>query len=90
MRINDVDVQTLTPEEVAYMIAEGSPKLVSSQTGSLVARTVGLTFSSQFYGQQFLTWMYTMRVNHTHDNYHHYLLFLILFQYCLILYLLLK
>lgn len=38
MRINDIDLQNVTPEEVAYILSEGSPKLVSSQTGSLVAR----------------------------------------------------
>lgn len=32
VRINDIDLQNVTPEEVAYIIADGSPKLVSSQT----------------------------------------------------------
>lgn len=40
MRINDIDLQNLAPEEVAYIIAEGSPKLVSSQTGSFGPRKV--------------------------------------------------
>lgn len=32
MQINGVDLQDLTPEELAQMLAEGSPMLVSSQT----------------------------------------------------------
>lgn len=50
MRINNIDLQNVTPEEVANILAEGSPKLVSSQTGSFVAQKVCLVkFSSQFY-----------------------------------------
>lgn len=31
MQLNDIDLQDLTPEELAQMLAEGSPKLVSAQ-----------------------------------------------------------
>lgn len=32
MQINGIDVQDLTPEELAQMLADGNPKLVSSGT----------------------------------------------------------
>lgn len=44
MRINDIDLQKITPKELTHIIAEGNPKLVSSQTGSFVAQQVCLTF----------------------------------------------
>lgn len=44
MQINDIDLQNMTPQELTHIIAEGNPKLVSSQTGSLVAQQVCLTF----------------------------------------------
>lgn len=40
MRINDIDLQNMTPKELTHIIAEGNPKLVSSQTGSVVAQQV--------------------------------------------------